>query len=67
MAYEHTNGKGVKYYLHKSEVTLRGGKPQTIYLVTNQENCGKCTTCHHTAYRVVRENPRNGFVTLKKK
>ena len=31
MAYEHTNGKGVKYYLHKSEVTLRGGKPQTIY------------------------------------
>ena len=23
MAYEHTNSKGVKYYLHKSEVTLR--------------------------------------------
>ena len=34
MAYEHTNGKGVKYYLHKSEVTLRGGKPQTIYFFT---------------------------------
>ena len=25
MAYEHTNSKGVTYYLHKSEVTLRGG------------------------------------------
>ena len=34
MAYEHTNSKGVKYYLHKSEVTLRGGKPQTIYFFT---------------------------------
>ena len=26
MAYQHTNSKGVTYYLHKSEVTLRGGK-----------------------------------------
>ena len=38
MAYEHTNGKGIKYYLHKSEVTLRGGKPQTIYFFTKDEN-----------------------------
>ena len=26
MAYKHTNSKGITYYLHKSEVTLRGGK-----------------------------------------
>ena len=31
MAYSHTNSKGVTYYLHSTEVTLRGGKPQTIY------------------------------------
>ena len=37
MAYEHTNGKGVKYYLRKSEVTLRGGKQQTIYFFTKEE------------------------------
>ena len=28
MAYSQTNSKGVQYFLHKSEVTLRGGKPQ---------------------------------------
>ena len=45
MAYEHTNGKGVKYYLHKSEVTLRGGKPQTIYFFTKNAEGGKGTPC----------------------
>ena len=38
MAYSHTNSKGITYYLHKSEVTLRGGKPQTIYFFTKTEN-----------------------------
>ena len=37
MAYKHTNSKGVTYYLHKTEVTLRGGKPQTIYFFTKVE------------------------------
>jgi len=32
VAFEYTNQKGQKYYLHKREVTLRGsGKKQTIY------------------------------------
>ena len=31
MAYKHTNSKGITYYLHKTDVTLRGGKTQTIY------------------------------------
>ena len=30
MAYQHTNSKGITYYLRQSEVTLRGGKKQTI-------------------------------------
>ena len=41
MAYEHTNSKGITYYLHKSEVTLRGGKPQTIYFFTKTAEGGK--------------------------
>ena len=36
MAYSHKNSKGITYYLHKSEVTLRGGKPQTIYFFTKR-------------------------------
>ena len=56
MAYEHTNGKGVKYYLHKSEVTLRGGKPQTIYFFTKNETGGKGTPCDLPEDRVVCES-----------
>lgn len=67
MAYKHVNGKGITYYLHKSEVTLRGGKPQTIYFFTKTENNAKGTPCDLPADRVVNENPRNGFLTLKKK
>ena len=67
MAYKHTNSKGVDYFLHKSEVTLRGGQPQTIYFFTKTEKGGKCNPSDLTADRVVNENPRNGFLTLKKK
>ena len=67
MAYEHTNSKGVTYYLHKKEVTLRGGKPQTIYFFTKTAEGGKGTPCDLPEDRVVNENPRNGFLTLKKK
>ena len=45
MAYEHTNSKGVTYYLHKKEVTLRGGKPQTIYFFTKTAEGSKGTPC----------------------
>ena len=31
MAYNHTNSKGVTYYLNSKEVTLRGGKVQRIF------------------------------------
>ena len=67
MAYEHTNGKGTTYYLHKSEVTLRGGKTQTIYFFVKDDKAGKGEPCDHPADRMVCENPRNGFLTLKKK
>ena len=67
MAYTHTNSKGVKYYLHKTEVTLRGDKPQTIYFFTKKEQGAKGTPCELPGDRMVCENPRNGFLTLKKK
>ena len=67
MAYSHTNSKGVKYYLHKTEVTLRGGKPQTIYFFAKVEKNEKGTPCDLPADRIVKENPRNGFLTVSKK
>ena len=67
MAYEHTNGKGVKYYLHKSEVTLRGGKPQTIYFFSKKEVNDKGVPTDLPEDRQVNENPRNGFLTVSKK
>jgi len=67
MAYSHTNSKGVKYYLHKQEVTLRGGKPQTIFFFAKVEKNAKGTPTDLPADRVVNENPRNGFLTVSKK
>lgn len=67
MAYSHTNSKGITYYLRKSEVTLRGGKSQTIYYFVKDEKGGKGEPCDIPEGRVVVENPRNGFLTLKKK
>ena len=57
MAYSHTNSKGVTYYLHKSEVSLRGGKPQTIYFFSKNEKNGKGEPCDLPEDRIVKENP----------
>ena len=69
MAYKHTNSKGVTYYLHSTEVQLRGakGKPQTIYFFAKVEKNEKGTPCDLPEDRVVKENPRNGFLTVSKK
>ena len=67
MAYSQTNSKGVKYYLHKSDVTLRGGKVQTIFFFAKKEKneIGEPTDLPED--RVVKENPRNGFLTVSRK
>ncbi len=67
MAYSHTNSKGITYYLHSTEVTLRGGKPQTIYFFAKVEKNEKGTPVDLPADRIVKENPRNGFLTVSKK
>lgn len=67
MAYKHTNSKGVTYYLHKTDVTLRGGKTQTIYFFAKVEKNDKGVPTDLPEGRIVTENPRNGFLTIKKK
>jgi hypothetical protein len=63
--YAHTNSMGITYYLNAKKVTLRGGKTQTIYWFSKQPR--KDTGVGLPGDRVVNENPRNGFLTLKRK
>lgn len=65
MAYTHTNSKGVKYYLNSKEVTLRGGKLQRIYFFSKDERADTSVN-DLPAGMVVNENPRNGFLTVKR-
>ena len=64
MAYSHTNSKGVTYYLHQKDVTLRGGKQQRIFYFAKDERPEAIDELPE-GYTVV-ENPRNGFLTLKR-
>jgi hypothetical protein len=65
MAYKHTNSKGVTYYLNSKDVTLRGGKQQTIYYFSKDERPEAVEKLPEGM--VVNENPRNGFLTVKRK
>lgn len=64
-AFSYTNSKGVTYYLHTKQVTLRGGKVQPIYFFAKEERPADAVEKLPEGYTVV-ENPRNGFLTLKK-
>lgn len=64
-AYKFTNSKGVDYYLHTKNVTLRGGKVQPIYFFAKTERPADAVAELPAGYEVV-ENQRNGFVILKK-
>lgn len=64
MGYSHTNSKEVTYYLNCKDVTLRGGKVQTIYYFSKDE---RDTACDLPDTKKVNENPRNGFLTVSNK
>ncbi|CAN5464334.1 hypothetical protein BH10PAT3_BH10PAT3_6780 [soil metagenome] len=64
MAYKHTNSKGVTYYLNSKAVVLRGGKEQTIYYFSKDERPEAVDKVPDGM--VVNENPRNGFLTVKR-
>jgi hypothetical protein len=63
MGYNHTNSKGVTYYLNSKKVTLRGGKEQTIYYFSKDQ---RPEATELPSGYVVKENPRNGFLTVSR-
>ena len=65
MAYKHTNSKGVTYYLNSKNVVLRGGKEQRIYYFSKDERPEAIDAVPDGM--MVNENPRNGFLTVKRK
>lgn len=64
VSFEQTNSKGVKYFLNTKTVTLRGGKQQVIYYFSKDMRAD--TACDLPNGFVVKENPRNGFLTVSR-
>ena len=63
MSYSHTNSKGTTYILHSKDVTLRGGRNQTIYYFSKSEGANACDL---PSGKKVIENDRTGLPFLKK-
>lgn len=72
--YSHMNNRGVVYYLHKTDVVLRGGKRQTIYFF--RKHLGELSHFGNEKHyepamlpddRIIKENSRNGFLCVVKK
>lgn len=62
--YTHTNSKGVVYHLNVKDVTLRGGRVQPIYYFSRDERPE--ATALPDGFEVG-ENPRNGFLVVRRK
>jgi len=65
MAFTYKNSKGVTYYLHFKDVTLRGGKKQRIYFFARDVRDGSLDEI--PAGMEVMETKRTGMPVLKKK
>lgn len=61
--YTHTNSKGVQYFLNTKNVTLRGGRVQAIYYFSRDVRPEACAL---PAGYEVSENPRNGFLVVRR-
>lgn len=64
MAYEFTNSKGVKYYLHFKDVNLKGGREQRIYFFARDVRPGSLDEI--PAGFEVMETERTGMPILRK-
>jgi len=64
MAFTFKNSKGVTYYLHFKDVTLRGGKKQRIYFFARDVRAGSLDAVPE-GYEVM-ETKRTGMPVLKK-
>ena len=63
MAYSHKNSKGKTYYLHSKDVTLRGGRLQTIYYFAGDQ---RPNACDLPSGKQVVESARTGLPLVKK-
>ena len=64
MAFEFTNSKGVKYYLHFKDVNLKGGRKQRIYFFARDIREGSLDAVPD-GFMVI-ETERTGMPILKK-
>ncbi len=65
MAFKYSNSRGTDYFLHRTEVTLRGsGKKQTIYFFSKQPG-EKAIDEVPNGYQVI-EAQKTGLPILKK-
>ncbi len=64
MAYEFTNSKGVKYYLHFKDVNLKGGRQQRIYYFAKDVRPGSLDEIP-AGFKAI-ETERTGMPILKK-
>ena len=64
MAYSHKNSKGKTYWLHSKDVTLRGGRTQTIYYFAGDQ---RSNACDLPAGKQVVESPKTGLPFVKGK
>ena len=59
------NSRGQTYFLHAKHVTLTNGRGQTLFYFAPTERRGEATD-ECPAGHVIREDPRNGRLTLKR-
>jgi hypothetical protein len=64
MGYTHTNSKGKTYYLNSKDVTLKGGRNQTIYYFSKD---ARAQACDLPAGKQVVESPKTGLPFVKSK
>jgi hypothetical protein len=65
MAFEFKNSKGVNYYLHSKEVTLKGGRKQRIFFFARDVRPEALDKVPE-GYKVI-ETTKTGMPILKKK
>jgi hypothetical protein len=65
MAYEFKNSRGVSYFLHFKDVTLKGGRLQKIFFFARDVRPGALNEVP-AAYKVI-ETTKTGMPILKKK
>lgn len=63
--YHHTNSRGVTYFLHRTQVTLLGGRPQSIHYFAKSPKSEKGVPVGLPAGRQVVEIPRTGFLAVR--